>query len=273
MRTLRARLCGASALLGLGLGTGAAEGQSPEDLVTDRPDQTESAAVVAPGSIQLEAGWMYTTSSRETSEERTHAVPVTLLRIGLARWIEARLAHAGWMTTQSRRAGGKHRDAGLGDVELGVKLHAWKGGGLRPEAALLAAFSVPVGHDAASTGRVDPSFRWAFSHHPRGPLSVGYNLGVSWRTEGAPAGLASRRADGLYTLTVALAVSRRASVYGEGFGLVDLGGRTPARHALDAGGTYLVRPNLQLDISVAVGTSRAAEDWSVGAGAAIRLPR
>ncbi|MCP3962025.1 MAG: hypothetical protein GY719_29635 [bacterium] len=31
-----------------------------EELVTDRPDQTESAEVVAKGKTQLEIGWLYT---------------------------------------------------------------------------------------------------------------------------------------------------------------------------------------------------------------------
>ena len=38
------------------VGTGVARAQSP-DMVTDRPDQTESAAVVPRGLLQVETGW------------------------------------------------------------------------------------------------------------------------------------------------------------------------------------------------------------------------
>ena len=60
------------------VGTGVASAQSP-DLVTDRPDQTESATVVPRGLIQVETGYLFARDSNVDGYE----VPGTLFRIGL----------------------------------------------------------------------------------------------------------------------------------------------------------------------------------------------
>ena len=57
------------------------------DLVTDRPDFTESAVSVAPGRVQLEGG--YTFSRIEA--ERTHTVGELLARFGAVDRLEFRL--------------------------------------------------------------------------------------------------------------------------------------------------------------------------------------
>ncbi len=52
--------------------------QEPGDIVTDRPDETESPFSVAPGNVQIEMGWSYVNAYRDGSERRTHQVPGTL---------------------------------------------------------------------------------------------------------------------------------------------------------------------------------------------------
>ena len=52
-------------------------GKHSLELVTDRPDQTESSVVVPPGYFQLETGW----GLARKGEENTHEFPTTLLRI------------------------------------------------------------------------------------------------------------------------------------------------------------------------------------------------
>ena len=60
------------------VGTGVARAQSP-DMVTDRPDQTESAAVVPRGLLQVETGYLFA----RDGDVDGYAVPGTLFRIGL----------------------------------------------------------------------------------------------------------------------------------------------------------------------------------------------
>ena len=45
------------------------------------------------------------------------------------------------------------------------------------------------------------------------------------------------------------------------------------RHLLDAGATFLMIPNVQLDASGGIGLNSAAEDWFAGVGLSVRVPR
>ena len=54
----------------LGVSTEILLAQAP-DLVTDRPDQTESSAVVPLGFAQIETGYLYTRDSGSSSREVT----------------------------------------------------------------------------------------------------------------------------------------------------------------------------------------------------------
>ncbi|MBI2403048.1 MAG: transporter [Gemmatimonadetes bacterium] len=67
--------------------------------------------------------------------------------------------------------------------------------------------------------------------------------------------------------------SRRAgrSRLAETFGSLPAGDGD-AGHHVDGGFTFLVRDNLQLDLSFGRGIA-GASDWFVGAGVSVRLPR
>ena len=97
-------------LLLVPVGTDVARAQSP-DLVTDRPDQTESATVVQRGRLQVETGYLFA----RDGDVDGYAVPGTLFRLGLGGRLELRLGHAGIV-------GGAGR-SGAGDSELGAKIN------------------------------------------------------------------------------------------------------------------------------------------------------
>ena len=96
-------------------GAGGARAQAPP-LVTDRPDRTESAAVVPRGLFQVETGYLFTRDGGVDG----HAAPGTLLRIGLGGRTELRLGHAGIAGGESGR--------GAGDSEVGAKVDLVKVG-------------------------------------------------------------------------------------------------------------------------------------------------
>lgn len=151
---------------------------SPGDLITDRPDQTESTAVIVPGYVQIEAGASYID---DRQDGRSVGVPGTLIRAGIVERLELRIGFGGWI-----RGFEEPEDSGLADTELGFKVYLWEERGLRPEAALLAHVSLPTGEEGYSAERPDPSFRFAFSHSISERIGIGYNLGVSWETVEEP---------------------------------------------------------------------------------------
>jgi hypothetical protein len=107
----------------------------PGPLVTDRPDQTESSAAVAPGFVQLEAGWTYTQHNEGTAPLGSHAVPQLLVRAGVISGLEARFGFAGWQAVRGGGAMAATDERGVGDIELGVKYQFHAGGGAAPSLA------------------------------------------------------------------------------------------------------------------------------------------
>lgn len=245
---------------------GAQPATDPE-LITDRPDQTESSTTVSPGFVQIESGFLRTESDEGSGDASSESVPGTLARIGLTDELELRI---GWAGREESEAGGSSAD-GSGDGELGLKWHLWGESGKRPDAGLLVGTSVPIGSDGISSERFDPSFRFAFAHGLSPRVDLAYNLGYAWETGEAEGG--DRRTDGsaVWTVAAGFGVSERLGAFVELFGAVPEKGS--ADTSMDGGFTWLVRPNFQLDVYGGVGLSDQAPDRLLGFGFAWRLPQ
>lgn len=254
-------------------GGGTAAAQEPGELVTDRPDRTESAAAVGPGFVQLEVGWTFRRFGGEGEEVRAHSLPETLLRVGLVERLELRAGFAGWSTERTETPEGAARRDGLGDVEVGAKLVVSDARGAGPAVALLGSATLPTGQDGFGAPRVDPAFRLAAEHDLSPRVSLAVNAGVEWTSEEDPDGALDTGAGLLYTAALGLALTERLGAFAEVFGSLEPKEGREDGHALDGGLTFLVSPNLQLDAAAGVGLSGAADDWFVGAGLSLRLPR
>jgi hypothetical protein len=228
-----------------------------DEMVTDRPDATESSSVVRPGFLQVESGWTFT----DTGETRRHEVPNTLLRIGAVDRLEMRLGWGGYIEDSSSDGA-----SGASDGELGAKVYLCEERGAWPEAALLVGVSLPWGAGDVTSDEFDPAFRFAMSHTLTENLSLGYNLGVEWATEDD-----STLSSFIYTVSLGAGLTDRVGAYIELFGAVGLSASGPS-HTLDGGFTYLLAENLQLDTSGGVGLNSKADDWFVGAGVSYRFP-
>lgn len=247
-------------------------GEEPP-LITDRPDQTESAFTVASGLFQIEGGWGYGERRTEGEDLDFQAFPQALLRIGLNPIFELRLGIPGIEIERTRTASGATSQEGLVDATLGLKVVIAKERGIRPQTAFLGTLSVPSGDDEFTSRRVDPSFRFTFSNTLNSRLSLGYNVGMIWRTQ--PDSQATLISQSLFDWTVALGISvnDRIGVFVEAFGIAPQESELRTRTSFDTGITYLLTPRLQLDASVAAGLSSAAADWAVSLGASFRFPR
>jgi len=245
-----------------------AQDTTPE-LITDRPDRTESSYVVPRGFWQFELGWGHGEVSDEGKGSKFDQVPESLVRYGLLERLELRF---GWNGIQSQSEGAE-RLSGAGDTNLGVKVGLWNQSGLKPQAALLAGVSLPSGSRQFSTRRTDPGIRLALSNDLTERLSLGGNLGVAWETieeENADRDTLPR---GLYTLALGISAFEKTGFFLEYFGDTALNGSSRAANHFDGGVTHLVRPNVQLDFAVGKGLSRESLDWFFTLGVSFRLPR
>lgn len=231
-----------------------------EELVTDRPDQTESAVVVPEGTLQVELG-----VGTGGDDEETVEVPGTLLRYGLSRRLEARLAWPGWIRVES----GGDEVSGLGDPEVGVKLALRS----QPELAVLAHLSLPWGEDEVGAEDPLPSLRLAGAHEISPRVGLGWNAGLAANSALTAGGRARVLSRWMYTAALGFELSEAWGTFVEVFGDFPASDPEPATHSFDAGLTYLLHPRLQLDLAAGAGLEGDAPDWFAGAGVSFRLPR
>lgn len=280
--TLRSGLVGVGCLhllLGCASAGAFAQGaETPAELVTDRPDQTESAVTVPDGSLQVEVGVQLERDQASGRSSVRFEAPGTLLRWGLSERFELRLAWPGaiWSEITSNAAGERRRDRsrGVTDPEVGAKL-GWlaRGNGDRLDLALLGHLTLPAGDDELGSPRADPSLRICASLPVNDRVDVGLNLGWETASTARPSGGQTTATRWIYTVAAGFDLSPRWGAFVELFGDLPASDPTPAAHSLDAGLTLLLSPRLQLDLVAGRGWSRAAPDRFVGLGISVRIPQ
>ncbi len=251
---------------------GAAELSGP-DLVTDRPDQTESPVVVPVGTVQAEIGALFSVDDQGGTRTRTVEAPGTLARYGLHPRLELRLAWAGWIEDESRGAGGRSRVSEAADPELGVKVSLSSARGARPEMALLAHVSLPLGGGTVGSPRADPSVRLSAAHTFSDRVGLGWNLGWEAASYRDTIGEVHTRTRFVYTASLGVELAERCGAFIELFGDLPASDPAPAAHSLDGGVTFLLAPRVQLDLAAGFGLDADAPDRFAGFGVSFRLPR
>lgn len=206
-------------------------------IITDRPDQTESPISVPSGSLQIETGIQVTYSGEQ---ERTSELllPTSLFRIGLSKSLELRV-----LSQFERSSVGELTNNGVSDLQIGAKL--WIAGGQEATTNVgwLTHFSVPTGSTELSRNEVAFSSLIAVDHALTDKVGLAYNLGYS-NIGSAAGGLT-------YTLALAYEVNSKMSIYVEPFGIYD--DFQYLQINADAGIAYLINQDLQFDFSFGTG--------------------
>lgn len=230
------------------------------ELITDRPDQTESAAIVPKGSVQLETGPYLILND---GNEREWSYNTLLARIGLLSWIELRLqgAYEGY---RYEWEGGSASAKGLAPLIIGAKVKLLEEKGRVPQTALMYHITLPgTGGKSFQVDFAEHELRANFSHTLSDKLELAYNLGAQWQE--------LKEADGMYTLSFAYDLGDKVGVFAEAFGFLIEDEQN--KHSIDVGITLLARPNLQLDAYLGRGLTENANDWLFGGGFSWRIPR
>lgn len=229
--------------------------EEPE-LLTDRPDFTETSFVVPPRSLQLESGFTWTDEPGKGGH--TLNLPELLLRYGVGPKTELRFGAPDFV--RSGRSGSRNNL--FGDTYLGIKhqlIESGKGYGL----ALIPAVTIPTGSGDASSGGIDPELFLAWSKDLNERWSIAGLLGAAYPREGF-----GRTFHFIPTVSLGYSVSDRIGTFFEW--AADF---APGRdsHLLHHGYTYALSPRSQVDIHFGFGVTRVAPDFFIGAGYAIRF--
>ena len=232
-------------------------------LVTDRPDATESSSTVGKGTLQIETGGLYESFKDNNIKFESSTFNTTLIRYGILSNMEIRL---GWDFVEGvTKVNGKKLNnvtSGFSPLLLGVKVDIAEEKNGWPEIALIGhvfpLFTASNDYRPESTG-VD--FRFSLSHTLSEKSSLGYNLGAEWKDD-------SPEAAGVYTLAYGYSISEKFGMYLELYG--DLPEDNKANHYWDAGLTYLVSNDLQLDVYTGTSITKG-QDILVGLGLSYRI--
>jgi hypothetical protein len=224
---------------------------SAQQIITDRPDQTESAVTVPVRSFQIETGLQAGWSGHAGSEEREFLLPATLLRYGLTKTVELRMAGQFVKVKNDLDQGS---DFGFGDLEVGAKFQILKKEGSNTEIAFLSHLIIPAGLSEISIGAVGITEKIAFSHELSENLELGYNLGYGY--------FGSGKGDLIYSVTFGIGLSEKFGLYGETYGSVNEFQKFVSN--FDSGISWLLKDNLQLDLSFGAGLNYRMNYISLG---------
>ena len=200
---------------------------------TDRPDQTEGTHVLKNGDFQIESGWTFNSDGGSLNN---------LLRIGTFKGIELRF---------STNLISVHEDMtglfpSLDNLEFGAKFKILDKKETLTKISFLSHLSVSTEYSDNSGGLLN---RILVSHELSESFELAYNLGYSKYFE---------QDNGLlvYSLVVAKSFGNLGAfveIFGESYSSWDLGI------------TYLIKDNLQADISYGQGINNELSYLSIGA--------
>jgi hypothetical protein len=225
------------------------------EIVTDRPDITESAIVVPKGTLQFENGLTVT-------EDRGHTIldlSETLVRLGVYDRTELRIVVPDYFESLTRPASG----SGLGDVALGLKQQI---GPLPGEfdLSVIVAVSIPTGADRLSSHGYHPFIKFPWSKDLKYGWSVGGMESLFWYTVDR-----RRNLTGESTLYFEKQITKPWDMFAEyGGDCHQFGGSKEVAHF---GTAYKITPKNQIDFHFGFGLSQVTPGRFFAVGYSFRI--
>lgn len=224
-----------------------------QDLVTDRPDQTESSSTVPSASLQIETGMVLENITIDGIREENIIFPTTLFRYGLLNWVELRVLSQ----YESYSLENESKDlsyAGFSDIEVGFKIRLLSSESLNTEIAFLSHLIVPTGSEFFSNDDYATVNKLAISHIITENIGLGYNLGYDYYGTGS--------GNFVYSLAFGFGLTPELGAFIEAYG--ELEDMEYNSTNFDTGITYLVENDLQLDFSFGTGIEHNMNFISLG---------
>ena len=239
-----------------------------EPLASDRPDFTEASCTVGRGVNQLEMGYTYFNNRDGGKESQSHSYPELLLRAGMfTDWFELRV---GWTYSSGYDAFDvlTRSTSGSEDLYTGVKLGLTPQQGIWPEMALVPQTTIPLGSDN-SDGAVLPGMNWLYGWDILEWLSMAGSTQVNMAVDDDSQ---DKFLEFAQSWTFGYTLTESWGAYTEWFAIVPSGAETiQTEHYFNAGLTYRVTNDLQLDFRIGKGVSSNAMDYFAGTGIVVRL--
>lgn len=229
--------------------------QEIKPLETDRPDQTETPAIVPRGMFQSESGFSY---QEDDAVSKSYVLPSTLWKYGVNDNFELRL-----ITEFSIEGNSEEKDFGLKPISIGCKIKISEEKGFWPKTSFIGHISIPnLASNKFKSEYLAPEFRFTMQHSLSEKSYLGYNLGAEWD------GFSSQPTF-IYTLVTGRSITNKIGAYIEVFGFSPQ--NEVAYHSFAGGFTYLFSNNFMVDLSGGKGISKTAPLYYYALGISFRI--
>ena len=249
-------LCGILATLACHGISAAAEGcpTSRDEIVTDRPDVTNSSLVVPTGSLQSENGVNVSAHQNSPIIDGTNS----RLRLGIAPCLEVLVDLPNYFA-----ASRGHASSGFTDVAPAVK---WQISPIPGKVDLSATLGValPTGTMRVAGPGAQPYLQFPWSVELGDSWEIAGMVTTFFRPSDTPNQLTQEA-----TFVLERKIGERADLFVEYVG--DFATRAGPSHLINSGGAYRITPTEQIDFHVAFGLNHIAPTYIFGIGYSLRL--
>lgn len=228
-----------------------------EKIDPERPDQTESADLIAKNIFQAEFGF-----NKENSSGRNYDLlyPTALFKYGLGK-IELRMETV-FRSSYEHLIPNPGWETGLDPVTLGFKINLAGEKKFFPKTSLISSFGIPpLSSKVFRTDHIAPSIKLVMINTFSDHADLSYNFGAEW--DGF-----STIPDWLYTISQGFSFDKNWNTYIEVFGFIRK--NELPQHSIDAGIGYCLSNNTKMDLSGGFGISEAANNGYVALGFSFR---
>lgn len=236
-------------------------------IATDRPGASDASSTVLNNSLQIETGAGYSLFKEGSFKSENFTYQSTFIRYGLLENLELRL---GWSYNEIKTQNTFNdtlsffNESGFNPLTMGVKIAITDEKGWIPQMALIGQITAPfAASEAFKSTNTGANFRFSFSNTLSNKSSLTYNLGANWSGNNLEMAY-------LYTLNYGYSISDKLGVFAEIYG--DFPENASANHLWDAGLTYLINNNLQLDTSFGTSITQG-QDLFLGLGLSYRITK
>jgi len=224
-------------------------GEINGQIVTDRPDQTESSSTVGNGNLQVESGILVMFDGEAALSNRQILAPTNLFRYGITKNFEIRL-----LSQYETQKNSIENVQGISDFEIGTKIQILKDENKNTEIAFLSHLILPSGTLELSNDKFGTINKLSISHEINDKMGIGYNVGYN--------NFGIGNGDLTYSIALGIGLNDKVGIYVEPYG--ELLNLEDYISNFDAGVTYLLNENLQFDFSFGTGINQRMNYISVG---------
>jgi len=228
---------------------------SPQELITDRPDQTESAVTVPFHSLQIETGFAYESFEENNLSVENYSIAGTLFRYGLDENVESRFG-IGYLIHKAEET-----TVDFDDLLIGLKINFFREDTAPIDLGLLAHVIVPI-FPLFSLQLVEPELIFAASRSLSDRFSLSANFGGTYNRQWSEIIY-------IYTGALGISLNDELNAFAELYG--NFSAPFSPIHNFDGGFTYLFSSDLQLDISGGKGITGTDSFLFISSGISLRI--